>query len=410
MHALIVGETNVGKTALINRVVETLSVSYSGYVTSKDNENYDEQNGYPVYIYEAGKSGVHSSENLIGYCKDRHPKAICETFDSFAGTLRKNSREGDLIVMDEVGNMETCSSSFCDTVIGLLDEEKPIIAAVKHKESEYLNSIKNHPNCKCFYITEENRNSLFFEVLEFMKEQLLINQECKVKINRFTPAGKSSECEATLAEEAEVRLIIDGEKKFEIVCSPCEIKEMCVGRAVCEGIINSVDQISSIDITREEGIIIVNLKVNPEKVSEGENTSFDNRKGNEIKIKPEEVFEMINEAGEYRDAHNRTRSTHSCVLFCNKKAVGCFEDIGRHNAIDKAIGYLYLNDPDCKDCALYFTGRVMSKTVEKIINAGVPVLITKSQPVYEAVIKARNNNVTLICRAWPDSYDDYSCR
>ena len=68
--------------------------------------------------------------------------------------------------------MESKEKAFCDAVLERLDGDIPILAAVKDKEIPFLNQVRNHPNCKCFFITEENRDKLVDEVLEFMKNQI----------------------------------------------------------------------------------------------------------------------------------------------------------------------------------------------------------------------------------------------
>ena len=73
--------------------------------------------------------------------------------------------------MDELGFMESKAENFCSTVLRYLDGDIPIIAAVKDKSTPFLDAVKSHPNCKCFFISEENREELAEEVLAFMKEQ-----------------------------------------------------------------------------------------------------------------------------------------------------------------------------------------------------------------------------------------------
>ena len=53
------------------------------------------------------------------------------------------------------------------------------------------------------------------------------------------------------------------------------------------------------------------------------------------------------------------------------------EDIGRHNAVDKAVGYAVLNDIPLSGCMIFTSGRVPVDMVEKVIVAGIPVLVSK---------------------------------
>jgi hypothetical protein len=74
--------------------------------------------------------------------------------------------------MDEIGFMESKAEVFCKAILKLLDGHIPVIAAVKDKNTPFLNQVKSHPNCRVFYIREDNRNELFEEVLTFLQNQL----------------------------------------------------------------------------------------------------------------------------------------------------------------------------------------------------------------------------------------------
>lgn len=93
------------------------------------------------------------------------------TFDRYAPKLLSPVPEGHMILLDELGFMESASEKFCSAVLSLLDGSTPVIAAVKHKDFPFLQAVRSHPNCRCFHITEENRDTLFPEVLAFMKLQ-----------------------------------------------------------------------------------------------------------------------------------------------------------------------------------------------------------------------------------------------
>ncbi len=172
MHALIVGERRVGKSTLIHRVLEALDVSVCGFETKKEQELEDPVYGNPIYIYEAGQPHEQHEENCVGYCKDQKPKPNTEVFDRFAEKFQEFPGDHDMILMDEIGFLEKKSEAFCKGILSVLDGETPVIAAVKTKEIPFLETVRNHPNCRCFYITEENRDDLVGEVIVFVKEQL----------------------------------------------------------------------------------------------------------------------------------------------------------------------------------------------------------------------------------------------
>lgn len=173
MHALIVGPRGVGKSTLIRRVLENVDMPVFGFESKKEIRLEDPEKGSPVYIYEAGKPHVQSAENLVGYCKKHRMAPLPSGFDRFAPKLTGPVPAGHLVLMDEIGFLEATSEPFCAAVLGLLDGDTPVIAAVKDKDIPFLEAVRSHPNCRCFFITEENRDELFAEVLAFVKGQVM---------------------------------------------------------------------------------------------------------------------------------------------------------------------------------------------------------------------------------------------
>lgn len=172
MHTLIVGARQVGKSTLIKKVVHEIGCTVSGFETKKETGMADAFRGSPVYIYKAGTPHQPTPEQLLGYCKDRHPEVSECAFDRAAHLISEAETAGDLIVMDEIGFMESSSEVFCSEILHRLDGDKPIFAAVKRNDTPFLNAVRSHPNCRCFFITEENREELYPSVLRFVRLQL----------------------------------------------------------------------------------------------------------------------------------------------------------------------------------------------------------------------------------------------
>ncbi len=172
MHTLIIGERGVGKSTLINRVLKACGRPVYGFETKKEDALADEALGSPVYIYSAWQQRSRSEENLVGYCKNHRFDASAQVFDRFAPKLRQPVPEGGIILLDELGFMESKAKDFCSAVLELLDGDIPVIAAVKTRDTPFLQAVRSHPKAKCFYITEENRDELYPQVLDFVRSQL----------------------------------------------------------------------------------------------------------------------------------------------------------------------------------------------------------------------------------------------
>lgn len=167
----------MGKSTLIRRVLGQIHRPVFGFETKKEEALADELGRSPVYIYDAGKERLQTEENLVGYCQNKHFCTMQEAFDRFAPKLLTPVPGGHIILMDELGFMESSSERFCSAVLSLLDGDVPVIAAVKDKDLPFLNAVRSHPNCRCFHITEENRDGLYSQVLDFMKSQTSVIQK-----------------------------------------------------------------------------------------------------------------------------------------------------------------------------------------------------------------------------------------
>ncbi len=179
MHALIVGNRGVGKSTLIGKVLDALGRPVFGFETKKEDFLAEDENGSPIYIYPPRCERVRTEENLVGYCKNHRFQAAAEVFDRYAAELRKPIPAGSIVLLDELGFMESRAEEFCAAVMALLDGDVPVIAAVKDKDFPFLEAVRSHPKGKCFYIDTENRDELYPQVLDFVRTQFEEREGCK---------------------------------------------------------------------------------------------------------------------------------------------------------------------------------------------------------------------------------------
>ena len=90
---------------------------------------------------------------------------------------------------------------------------------------------------------------------------------------------------------------------------------------------------------------------------------------------------------------------HGCVLCEGDRPLVYMEDVGRHNAVDKIAGWMFMNGADPANKIFYTTGRLTSEMVIKTVMMGIPILVSRSGFTAWGVELAKQAGLTLIGRA-----------
>ena len=96
------------------------------------------------------------------------------------------------------------------------------------------------------------------------------------------------------------------------------------------------------------------------------------------------------------ETHIATGGVHSVGLFEKEGAVCIIEDIGRHNALDKAIGYGLFEKIDFSQTYVTCTGRISSEMALKCSVAGIPVIVSRGATTSLAISIAERTGLTII--------------
>jgi FdhD protein len=109
------------------------------------------------------------------------------------------------------------------------------------------------------------------------------------------------------------------------------------------------------------------------------------------------LFSLVAVLRHSQETYRRTRGLHGASL-CNTagEEVVTLEDIGRHNAVDKVIGYCLLRHIPLGDKLIVVTGRASHEVVAKALRVGIPILASFSSPTSLAVQLADRFNLTLV--------------
>lgn len=157
----------MGKSTLIEKLLRENRRPLCGFFTERVDAGLSSRR--EIYIHPVIGERKFSKENLIGTADalGAHPNP--GGFDVY-GTSLLNAVPNELIVMDELGFLESRAFVFCKKVLSILDGNIPVLAAIKSKDTPFLKAVKSHPRVVMHDITLENRDELLKTLTPIIKE------------------------------------------------------------------------------------------------------------------------------------------------------------------------------------------------------------------------------------------------
>ncbi|WP_292459660.1 formate dehydrogenase accessory sulfurtransferase FdhD [Methanothermococcus sp.] len=213
----------------------------------------------------------------------------------------------------------------------------------------------------------------------------------------------SSHKEDYVCIEENYDLYINDKFIEKMTSSPKDLKELGAGYVISEGYLEPGD-IKDVHIDNDKIIVITNeSKMSKSKKNDDKNNKNNNNDKNgsnsmnNIKVPLKTIFKIMEYMSNITGVWKITGGTHwACLFDLNGKEIITIEDIGRHNAVDKVIGYGVLNNINLDDKILVSSGRQPYVMVKKAVNAKIPAIISKSPSTDKGVELAKNNDIVLI--------------
>ncbi len=217
------------------------------------------------------------------------------------------------------------------------------------------------------------------------------------EVTLIAECGLQTEVEAVLLREHELSIIVNEQYMARLVCTDQYLDELVMGRLLTDRLIESIRDVDKIRFCKDgtEAGVFLN-----KDIKDIWRRPF--RTLPKTYYESEWIFSMAEQFEQGMALHDMTACTHSCILARGGEILFACEDIGRHNAVDKAVGYGLRSGIPLSECILYTSGRVPADMAEKSIIAGIPVLASKSIPTADAVDVARKYGLVIIGNARPD--------
>jgi FdhD protein len=119
---------------------------------------------------------------------------------------------------------------------------------------------------------------------------------------------------------------------------------------------------------------------------------------NGFRVEIDRIFDCLNKLSENQNYYQKTRGSHAAMIFDKQLEMISFaEDVGRHNALDKAIGKVFITKKLPEAAILILSSRISYELVQKAARAHLPIMISKSRPTALAAEMGKALNMTLAC-------------
>jgi len=121
-------------------------------------------------------------------------------------------------------------------------------------------------------------------------------------------------------------------------------------------------------------------------------------------VRPAALFAALDAIRAHQPLNRETGAVHAAAL-CNGDGTiaAAFEDVGRHNALDKLVGAIAREDRAVAAGFVLVTSRISFEMVDKALVLGAPLLVGISAPTSMAIDHARAHGLTLAALARADS-------
>lgn len=217
--------------------------------------------------------------------------------------------------------------------------------------------------------------------------------------------------------ERPLTIYLNGQEIVTAMSLGDHIRELAVGFLYNQNMLSADDVITDIDIDLDIDVVVVRTEKQTNYESKlkkkirtsgcAQGTVFGDimDRFEQISLNPDvrlsvsQLMALSKTINTAPSLYLKAGAIHGCVLCTPERPVAYVEDIGRHNAVDKIAGYMFLNDISGHDKVFYTTGRLTSEMVIKTVIMNIPILVSRSGFTEAGVRLAREAGLTLIGRA-----------
>ena len=216
--------------------------------------------------------------------------------------------------------------------------------------------------------------------------------------------GKATEGKEKVVKDETITLTINGDISRSLSAIEDSLEEFAVGYLFNENMVNSMDAIRQIKVDGTQ----INAEIDDTLLRTNETVLCSDSAGgwrskiktvnpveSDFQVKASELISRIEELKDNAEIWQATGGTHVAgIVYKNQFIVK--EDVSRHVAVDKVIGYGLMHNFDLSQSYVIYSGRMPADMVIKMTRAGVPILASNAAPANSWYNIAKKGNITLV--------------
>ena len=240
----------------------------------------------------------------------------------------------------------------------------------------------------------------------------------EIEITRIdVPSGRAEKMTDFVAEERPLDIYVSKKHYATIFCSPSNLKEMTIGHLLSEGILKSGEEIEELHVSVDKATCKVKLKSSVKiekrvifsKLSSrvirsacGSTSpypfSFRHPKvRSNLTVQAKTILDCVDRLNSNAKIFRKTGGVHVAAIYSiDGVSKALAEDVGRHNAVDKAIGAGVLEQIDFSECFLALSGRLTGDIILKAATMQLPIVASLAAAINSGIAIAKDAELTLI--------------
>ncbi|MBF0406882.1 MAG: formate dehydrogenase accessory sulfurtransferase FdhD [Candidatus Riflebacteria bacterium] len=227
--------------------------------------------------------------------------------------------------------------------------------------------------------------------------------------------GKFSQIDDLIIKESILAVFVNGNEIARLIYNPTYIEQLALGFLFSECIIENLSDVNSVNYSERTNSIEIILKEGLQgnlfnsvrSVATGCGrclttvspiySKFFQKIESDVRISSDVVLSLVKKLQNASSTFRKTGGVHSAAIAENDNILFVCDDIGRHNAVDKVLGWQLQNRwPSDSKAIMLETGRISTEIVTKAVRGKFPILISPSAPTSGALQLADSLNLTTI--------------